>query len=209
MKTLCTIFLLITGVSIAQPPPSYPQTISFQAMITDTLGNSFEDGLYNFTFSITSPAQGGAELFWAESKQVNVVDGIVNTILGSDTPINLLPFRDDLYLEVALDNNLISVNPLTSVPFAFTSHLALSATHADTAHFTQHAHHAETSGFAHQSQHAEHADTAYFVLNTPMSDSSHYANQAGNAEYADTSHYAHQADNAMHANEADSSDYSN
>ena len=55
MRTLCTM-LLLTGITIAQPPPgnflppSYPQTISFQAMISDTLGNSFEDGIYNFSF---------------------------------------------------------------------------------------------------------------------------------------------------------------
>ena len=79
MRTLCTI-LLLTGITIAQPPPgnfippSYPQTISFQAMISDTLGNSFEDGIYNFSFRISRPAQGGAEVFWEESKQVDVVD---------------------------------------------------------------------------------------------------------------------------------------
>ena len=67
MKSLLTTLLLITGISIAQPPPgtflppSYPQTISFQAMMTDTLGNPVADGTHNFTFRISSPAQGGAE----------------------------------------------------------------------------------------------------------------------------------------------------
>ena len=199
MRTLCTI-LLLTGITIAQPPPgnfippSYPQTISFQAMISDTLGNSFEDGIYNFSFRISRPAQGGAEVFWEESKQVDVVDGLINTVLGSENPIISLPFRDDLILTVALNNELIAVTSLTSVPFSLTSHLSLNAMHADTAYFTHHAMHADSSGFAHHTQHAEHADTAHFVMNAPMSDSSLYAHQAGHA---------------MHSNEADSSDYSN
>ena len=204
MRTLCTI-LLLTGITIAQPPPgnfippSYPQTISFQAMISDTLGNSFEDGIYNFSFRISRPAQGGAEVFWEESKQVDVVDGLINTVLGSENPIVSLPFRDDLILTVALNNELIAVTSLTSVPFSLTSHLSLNAMHADTAYFTHHAMHADSSGFAHHTQHAEHADTAHFVMNAPMSDSSHYANQSGNAEYADTSSFAHQSRHAEHA----------
>jgi len=161
MKSLLTTLLLITGISIAQPPPgtflppSYPQTISFQAMMTDTLGNPVADGTHNFTFRISSPTQGGAEIFWEETKQVDVVDGVVSTILGSVTPIEFLPFRDDLHLDVALDNELISVNPFTSVPFALMSSRAMrayNATHADTANFT------------HQAGHAMHADTAIRLI---------------------------------------------
>ena len=206
MKSLLTTLLLITGISIAQPPPgtflppSYPQTISFQAMMTDTLGNPVADGTHNFTFRISSPAQGGAEIFWEETKQVDVVDGVVSTILGSVTPIEFLPFRDDLHLDVALDNELISVNPLTSVPFALMSSRAMrayNATHADTANFT------------HQAGHAMHADTANFVMNVPMSDTSHFAHQAGHAEHADTSNFTHQANHSEHADTANYINLSN
>ena len=211
MKSLLTTLLLITGISIAQPPPgnflppSYPQTISFQAMMTDTLGNPVADGTHNFRFRISSPAQGGAEIFWEETKQVDVVDGVVSTILGSVTPIDSLPFSDDLRLNVALDNELISVNTLTSVPFALMSSRAMrayNATHADTAlfsHHSQHSEHADTSNFTH---HAMHADTAHFVMNVPMSDTSHFAHQAGHAEHADTSNFTHQANHSEHADTA-------
>ena len=188
MRTLCKI-LLLTGIIIAQPPPgnfippSYPQTISFQAMTSDTLGNSFEDGIYNFSFRISRPAQGGAEVFWEESKQVDVVDGLINTVLGSENPIVSLPFRDDLILTVALNNELIAVTSLTSVPFSLTSHLSLNAMHADTAYFTHH------------------ADTAHFAMNAPMSDSSLYAHQAGHAMRAN------EADSADYSNEAGTADY--
>ena len=214
MKSLLTTLLLITGISIAQPPPgtflppSYPQTISFQAMMTDTLGNPVADGTHNFTFRISSPTQGGAEIFWEETKQVDVVDGVVSTILGSVTPIEFLPFRDDLHLDVALDNELISVNPLTSVPFALMSSRAMrayNATHADTANFTHqagHAMHADTAHFTHQADHAMHADTAHFVMNAPMSDTANFSHQAGHAHHADSSGFAHHTQHAVHADTA-------
>lgn len=64
MKSLLTTLLLITGISMAQQPPnpfppSIPQTMSFQAMMTDTLGNPVTDGTHNFTFRINRPTQAG------------------------------------------------------------------------------------------------------------------------------------------------------
>ncbi|SVD63448.1 uncharacterized protein METZ01_LOCUS416302, partial [marine metagenome] len=156
MKSLITTLLLITGISMAQPnhlPTSIPQTMSFQAMITDTLGNPITDGMHNFRFRIErpNPVQGGqVHVIWEETKQVAVVDGVISTVLGSVTPIGAMPFSNNFSLSVALGNEVISVSPLTSVPFAFNASRAMSAnnaTHADTAHFT------------HQAGHAHHADS--------------------------------------------------
>ena len=198
MKSLITTLLLITGISMAQPPnpPSVPKTISFQAMITDTLGVPIADGSHNFTFRIERPNQGGqVQTIWEETKQVDVFDGIVSTILGSVTPIGFIPISDNYSLSVALENEVISISPLTSVPFSFNASRAMSAnnaTHADTAHFTHqagHAHHADSSGFSHHTQHAEHADTAHFVMNVPMSDTSGFALESQHSEHADTANY--------------------
>ena len=94
MKSLLTTLLLITGISMAQPPnqPSVPQTISLQAMITDTLGVPITDGTHNFTFRIERPApMGVVQTIWEETKQVAVADGLISTILGSVTPIGFIP----------------------------------------------------------------------------------------------------------------------
>ena len=191
MKSLLTTLLLITGISMAQQLPSIPHKMSFQAMITDTLGNPVTDGTHNFTFRINRPTQAGQiQTIWEETKQVAVVDGLISTILGSVNPIGFIPFSDNYFLRVALDNEVISVSPLTSVPFAFNASRAMGAnhaTHADTAHFTHH---------------AMHADTAHFVMNAPMSDTSHFAHQAGHAEHADTSNFTHQANHSEHADTA-------
>ena len=206
MKSLLTTLLLITGISMAQQPPnplppSIPQRISFQAMMTDTLGNPVTDGTHNFTFRINRPTQAGqVQTIWEETKQVTVVDGLISTILGSVNPIGFIPFSDNYFLRVALDNEVISVSPLTSVPFALMSSRAMrayNATHADTANFT------------HQAGHAMHADTAHFVMNVPMSDTSHFAHQAGHAEHADTSNFTHQANHSEHADTANYINLSN
>ena len=196
MQSLITTHLLITGISMAQPPnpPSVPKTISFQAMITDTLGVPIADGSHNFTFRIERPNQGGqVQTIWEETKQVDVVDGIVSTILGSVTPIGFIPISDNYSLSVALENEVISISPLTSVPFSFNASRAMNATnatHADTAHFT------------HQADHAMYADTAHFVMNVPMSDTVHFSHQASHAHYADSSGFAHHTQHAEHADTA-------
>ena len=196
MKSLITTLLLITGISMAQPPnqPSVPQTMSFQAMITDTLGVPIADGSHNFTFRIERPNQGGqVQTIWEETKQVDVFDGIVSTILGSVTPIGFIPISDNYSLSVALENEVISISPLTSVPFSFNASRAMNAnnaTHADTAHFT------------HQADHAMHADTAHFVMNVPMSDTVNFSHQASHAHYADSSGFAHHTQHAEHADTA-------
>ena len=183
MKSLLTTLLLITGISMAQPPnqPSVPQTMSFQAMITDTLGVPIADGSHNFTFRIERPNQGGqVQTIWEETKQVDVVDGIVSTILGSVTPIGFIPINGIFSLSVSLNNEIISISPLTSVPFSFNASRAINAINAaraDTAHFT------------HQAAHAMHADTARFVMFAPVTDTSHFAHQAQYAEHADTANY--------------------
>ncbi len=106
MKSLLTTLLLITGISMAQDDmPSVPQTTSFQAVITDSLGVPIADGTHNFTFRIERPNQGGQiQTIWEETKQVDVVDGIVSTILGSVTPIGFIPINGIFSLSVSLNN---------------------------------------------------------------------------------------------------------
>ena len=118
MKSLLTTLLLITGINMAQPPnqPSVPQTISFQAMITDTLGVPIADGSHNFTFRIERPNQGGqVQTIWEETKEVDVVDGIVSTILGSVTPIGFIPINGIFSLSVSLNNEIISILSLIHI----------------------------------------------------------------------------------------------
>ena len=56
MKSLITTLLLITGISMAQDDmPSVPQTTSFQAVITDSLGVPIADGTSCLLYTSPSP----------------------------------------------------------------------------------------------------------------------------------------------------------
>ena len=84
MKSLLTTLLLITGISMAQQPPSIPHKMSFQAMITDTLGVPITDGTHNFTFRINRPTPAGqVQTIWEETQEVEVVNGVISAVLGS------------------------------------------------------------------------------------------------------------------------------
>ena len=160
MKSLITTLLLITGISMAQSEmPTVPQTTSFQAVITDTLGVPIEDGTKTFTFRMEKPTDTGQIIaIWEETQEVEVVNGVISAVLGIVTPLNPIPFtgfsfQNTTYnLIVTLDGEDISVIPLTSVPFALNASRTNYAANAV------------------EAEHAVLADTAHFVMATPMSD---------------------------------------
>ena len=169
MKSLITTLLLITGISMAQSDmPSVPQTTSFQAVITDTLGVPIADGTKTFTFRMEKPTDTGSIIaIWEETQEVEVVNGVISAVLGIVTPLNPIPFTGFTFqnttynLIVTLDGEDISVIPLTSVPFALNASRTNYAANAV------------------EAEHAVLADTAHFVMTTPMSDTSGFAHEAG------------------------------
>ena len=192
MKSLITTLLLITGISMAQSDlPAVPQTTSFQAVITDTLGVPIADGTKTFTFRMEKPTDTGQIIdIWEETQEVEVVNGVISAVLGSVTPLNPIPFtgysfQNTTYnLIISSDGEDISVIPLTSVPFALNASRTNYAAHAVDA------------------DHAITADTAHFVMATPMSDTSSFAHEAHHSVYTDTSGFTHQSLNSTYADTA-------
>jgi len=192
MKSLLTTLLLITGISMAQDElPTVPQTTSFQAVITDTLGVPIADGTRTFTFRMEKPTDTGSIIeIWEETQEVEVVNGVISAVLGSVTPLNPIPFtgysfQNTTYnLIISSDGEDISVIPLTSVPFALNASKTNYAAHAVDA------------------DHAVTADTAHFVMATPMSDTSSFAHEAHHSVYTDTSGFTHQSLNSTYADTA-------
>ena len=192
MKSLITTLLLITGISMAQDDmPSVPQTTSFQAVITDSLGVPIADGTRTFTFRMEKPTDTGQIIdIWEETQEVEVVNGVISAVLGSVTPLNPIPFtgysfQNTTYnLIISSDGEDISVIPLTSVPIrlkATRTKYAANAVDADP---------------------AKTADTAHFVMATPMSDTSSFAHEAYHSVYTDTSGFTHQSLNSTYADTA-------
>jgi len=83
-----------------------PQAITYQASLTDNLGNPMPTRLYIMRFRLYATPTGGTQV-WQEQKNVQATGGVFSTTLGELTPFGGL-FMDypELYLEVAVDTNV-------------------------------------------------------------------------------------------------------
>ncbi|MBI4018091.1 MAG: hypothetical protein HY368_00605, partial [Candidatus Aenigmarchaeota archaeon] len=82
-----------------------PNTMNFQAKLTDT-SNVLLTDTYNFTFRIYNVASGGANLWW-EDQRLYVDNGIVNALLGNNTPLNL-SFDESYWLEIRIGTETLT-----------------------------------------------------------------------------------------------------
>ena len=95
---LTAILALASGL-IAQ----VPQTLSYQGMLTDALGNPVATGNVQLSCRLyDAPVSGN--LLWSETQQVAVTKGLFDTVLGSGTPLNL-PFDIQYWLGLAVDRH--------------------------------------------------------------------------------------------------------
>jgi hypothetical protein len=120
-------FIIYAATVLAQ----VPRTISYQGVLTDTLGHSKPDGNYSFTFRLYSSENNGTAL-WSETKTLPVNHGLFTTFLGNVTPINLkfdAPYW--LSIQVSGGTELTPRIQLASVGYSF------HTINADTAAFTK------------------------------------------------------------------------
>ena len=201
-KLIFAIFVLI-NISTAQPPTQLaPPTISFQGILKDTTGNLIADGTYNMTFQIWRLFQGNQEMLWQEIKDVQVVDGLVTTVLGDVAPIIGFPPQGEKVLRIQLGGEILGQHPFTSVPFALYTNLA---------------------SFSQRSGQSAISDTSLYTLQVPgsiissldslfnLTDSlySLYEFSGDSSAYADTAGYANSAGIALSAITADTANYAN
>jgi len=99
-----------------------PQQISYQGRLTDNASSPVADGPYTMTFSIYNDLN---VLQWSEVQtDVLVVKGIFNVLLPGNLGVTPFPeglFNEFLFLgiQVGTDDEMIPLQSLTSVPFAF------------------------------------------------------------------------------------------
>jgi len=121
-------FLLSIGTGLHA---QIPRTLSYQGVLTDTLGNPRPDGTVSFTFSLYDTSTGGIAI-WTETKNLQVRRGLFFTALGDVTPFGAgVRFDRPYWLGVkpGSDPELSPRIPLTPVGYSF------SAINSDTAHF--------------------------------------------------------------------------
>jgi hypothetical protein len=100
-----------------------PETISFQGILTDTLGVAKPDGVYLLTFRLYASDEGGAPL-WSEQNSIEVDKGLFSHNLGSiNSFFPDLKFDQPywLTLEVSGESELMPRIPLNSSAYSFSS----------------------------------------------------------------------------------------
>jgi hypothetical protein len=89
MRSLATFVLIgLAWLSAAHVNPALgqiPKQLSYQGVLTDSLGNPLPDNTYVMVFRLYTVASAGTAL-WTEVKNIPVKDGIFSTYLGDTTP---------------------------------------------------------------------------------------------------------------------------
>jgi len=131
MSRSCSLLVLVFLVSIAFA--QVPRKISFQGVLTDTVGNPRPDGTYSLTFRIYDASSGNPPL-WTEARTVSVKRGLLSVLLGETTPIpESVKFDRPYWLGIQLGSSaeLSPRTELTAVGYSFRS------VRADTAQFAK------------------------------------------------------------------------
>src|SRR3990167_5025559 len=115
--TLSAVVILLIAV-VQLSAQTIPQTINYQGVLKDVSGVVVPNGDYNIIFTFYDAETGGVAV-WSEGKIVHVVDGIINTQLGSVNPF-MISFNTEYWLGMAVDpgGELAPMIKLSSVPYA-------------------------------------------------------------------------------------------
>lgn len=128
---LAGIILMFLFSSVVQG--QIPKTISFQGVLTDSLGKPVDDGQWGLTFRLYDDSAEGIQL-WNETKVVQTSSGLFSTILGSVMPFgSSVKFDKPYWLALQADGQpeMAPRIPLTAVGYSFNS------LNSDTAQFAK------------------------------------------------------------------------
>jgi len=101
------------------------QVISYQGVVTQN--STPLSGTHNVTISIYPSATGGTAIY-TENQSVAFTSGLFNVLIGSVTPLPMLMWNSQYFLDVAIDGTEITTrSQLGSAPTAWSSRFADSA----------------------------------------------------------------------------------
>lgn len=114
MKKINTLilFAIFTFCANAQAP----QSISWQGILQDSDGNLL-DGTYKINVELFDVESGGIPIWDETHLNVEVTNGLVNLILGSQIPLDI-SFNSQYWLQIYIGIEPLSRIKLTSVPYA-------------------------------------------------------------------------------------------
>ncbi len=126
LPVLAVIASLFSALALSQ----VPRTLSYQGLLTDSLGTPKPDNAYNLTFRLYGTVSGGTPL-WTETRSLQTKRGLFSTVLGEQTSIpDSLRFNRQYWLGVQLSGEpeMSPRMPLAAVGY---SHRAAKADTAD------------------------------------------------------------------------------
>ncbi len=103
MKRVLIFSVLFFMLSVQVCRGDIPQTMSYQGYLTNTSGDTVDDGNYSLTFNLYDVATGGSKV-WKEIQSVTVVNGIFNVILGSNKSLSIA-FDKQYWLGIAVEGS--------------------------------------------------------------------------------------------------------
>jgi hypothetical protein len=109
-----------------------PTTLSYQGVLSDSVGVPKPDGIYTFTFRLYTSAGGGTPI-WTEIKDINVRDGLFSTQLGDVEPFGSAVRFDSAYwlgIKAGAGSELQPLVPMNAVAYSMNSVKADTARYA-------------------------------------------------------------------------------
>ena len=122
MRATLVVLGVLCSLCINALQAQIPRTLTYQGVLTNADGTPVADGTVALTFRLFDVAEGGTGL-WEEVRQVSVVKGIFNVVLGTVNPV-ALPFDKQYWLGLTV-NGGSEMSPrfmLSSSPYSLNSH---------------------------------------------------------------------------------------
>ena len=109
--------LALICVSSSASAQGAPDSLSFQGLLTDSLGNPIDSTGVSITFKLYK----GGSAVWTEVQSVDVNNGVFNVLLGKVTDLSTLAFDQPIDLGIKLngeDNEMSPRTPLAAAAYA-------------------------------------------------------------------------------------------
>lgn len=116
---ISTIMLILLAVPATLSAGIW-DNMTYQGVLVDSTGAKVT-GTRVLTFSLWDTETDGAS-FWSEEHTVSVVDGVVDVVLGTTTPLSTLSGLDQYWLQIQVGTDTpMDRIKLTAVPYAFSA----------------------------------------------------------------------------------------
>ena len=133
---LVVFFAISLAISSYSEAASFSKVINYQGKLTDNLGATVADGLYNMEFKLYTASSGGSSI-WTntliQADRITVTDGLFSVLLGAtSTALTGVNFDQPLYMSINIGGTTNTVSPtwdgemsprkqLSAAPSAFES----------------------------------------------------------------------------------------